>query len=42
MICPVQTMVIPVSEEFDEYAKKVNYQLQINGLSSEVDLKIII
>ena len=38
-ICPVQTMVIPVSEDFDEYAKKVNYQLQINGLKSQVDLK---
>ena len=32
-------MVIPVSEDFDEYAKKVNYQLQINGLKSQVDLK---
>ena len=38
-ICPIQTMVIPISEDFDEYAKKVNYQLQINGLKSQVDLK---
>ncbi len=38
-ICPLQTVVIPVSDEFDEYSKKVNKQLIDAGFSSEVDLK---
>ena len=38
-ISPLQTVVIPVSDEFDEYSKKVNKQLIDAGFSSEVDLK---
>ena len=38
-ISPLQTVVIPVSNEFDEYSKKVNKQLIDAGFSSEVDLK---
>ncbi len=38
-LCPVQTIVIPISSDFDEYAKKVNNELKKVGLSSEVDLK---
>ena len=38
-ISPLQTMVIPVSDEFDDYAKIVNKELKAVGISSEVDLK---
>ena len=38
-ISPLQTVVRPVSDEFDEYSKKVNKQLIYAGFSSEVDLK---
>ncbi len=38
-LCPVQTIVIPISSDFDDYAKEVNIQLKKVGLSSEVDLK---
>ena len=38
-ISPLQTVVIPVSDEFDEYSKKVNKELIDAGFSSEVDLK---
>ncbi len=38
-ISPLQTVVIPVSDEFDEYSKKVNKELVDAGFSSEVDLK---
>ena len=38
-ISPLQTVVIPVSDEFDEYSKKVNKQLVDAGFTSEVDLK---
>ena len=38
-LCPVQTIVIPISSDFDDYAKEVNSQLKKVGLSSEVDLK---
>ncbi len=38
-LCPVQTIVIPISSDFDEYAKEVNNELKKVGLSSEVDLK---
>ena len=38
-ISPLQTVVIPVSDEFDEYSKKVNKQLIDAGFSSEVDVK---
>ena len=32
-------MVIPVSDEFDEYAKEVTDKIRKNGLNCEVDLK---
>ena len=38
-ISPLQTVVIPVSDEFDVYSKKVNKQLIDAGFSSEVELK---
>jgi threonyl-tRNA synthetase len=38
-IAPQQIMVIPISEEFDDYAKEVNKKIKIAGISSEVDLK---
>ena len=38
-IAPLQTVVIPISEEFDEYAKVVNEKINNAGMSSEVDLK---
>ena len=38
-ISPLQTMVIPVSDEFDNYAKTVNKELKAVGILSEVDLK---
>jgi threonyl-tRNA synthetase len=38
-IAPLQVIVIPISEEFDTYAKKVNEKINDAGISSEVDLK---
>ncbi len=38
-LCPIQTIVIPISSDFDDYAKQVNSKLKKVGLSSEVDLK---
>ncbi len=38
-LCPVQTIVIPISSDFDDYAKEVNSKLKKEGISSEVDLK---
>jgi Threonyl-tRNA synthetase len=38
-ISPLQTMVIPVSEDFDNYAKEVNQKIKKVGINSEVDLK---
>ena len=38
-ISPLQTVVIPISDEFDEYSKQVNKKLIDAGFSSEVDLK---
>ena len=38
-LSPIQSMVIPISEDFDEYAKKVNSELKKSGITSEVDLK---
>ena len=38
-ISPIQTMVIPISDDFDSYAKKVNLELKQVGISSEIDLK---
>jgi threonyl-tRNA synthetase len=38
-ISPLQTMVIPVSEEFNDYAVKVSKKIKSVGISSSVDLK---
>ncbi len=38
-ISPLQSVVIPVSQDFDEYAKKVHNEVKKMGISSEVDLK---
>ena len=38
-ISPLQTVVIPISEEFNDYAKKVSDQIKKEGMSSVVDLK---
>ena len=38
-IAPLQTIVIPISEEFDNYAKEVNKKINNVGITSEVDLK---
>ena len=38
-IAPLQAVVIPISEEFDAYAKEVNEKINNVGISSEVDLK---
>ncbi|MDA9597570.1 threonine--tRNA ligase [Candidatus Pelagibacter sp.] len=38
-LAPLQTVVIPISEDFDEYAKEVNKKINIAGITSEVDLK---
>jgi len=38
-ISPIQAMVIPVSDEFDNYAKVVNQKIKNAGIKSEVDLK---
>ncbi len=38
-ISPLQIVVIPISEDFDNYAKKVNEELKQVGISSEIDLK---
>ena len=38
-ISPLQTAVIPISEEFDDYAIKVSKKIREVGISSIVDLK---
>ena len=38
-ISPLQTVVIPVSSDFDLYAKQVNKEIKKKGISSIVDLK---
>ena len=38
-ISPLQTMVIPISEEFNDYAIKVSKKIKDIGISSSVDLK---
>ena len=38
-ISPLQAMVIPVSNEFDAYAKKVYDKIKKTGIKCEVDLK---
>ena len=38
-ISPLQVMVIPISDEFDDYAKKVCQNVVEVGINCEVDLK---
>ncbi len=38
-ISPLQTVVIPISEEFDDYAIEVSNKIKQAGISSNVDLK---
>ena len=38
-ISPLQTVVIPISEDFEDYAIKVSKKIKEIGISSEVDLK---
>jgi threonyl-tRNA synthetase len=38
-ISPLQTVVIPISEDFDDYAIKVSKKIKQSGMSSFVDLK---
>jgi threonyl-tRNA synthetase len=38
-IAPLQSVVIPISEEFDIYAKEINEKINNAGINSEVDLK---
>ena len=38
-ISPLQTVVIPISEDFENYAKEVTEKIKDAGISSIVDLK---
>ena len=38
-ISPLQTVVIPISEDFEDYSKKVSKKIKEVGMSSMVDLK---
>lgn len=38
-LCPTQVKVLPISDHFIDYAKKVNAKLKENGIRSEVDFK---
>jgi threonyl-tRNA synthetase len=38
-LAPLQAVVIPVSEEFDKYAKEINKKIRDVGINCEVDLK---
>ena len=38
-ISPLQTVVIPISEDFNEYALSVHEKIKNSGISSDVDLK---
>ena len=38
-ISPLQTVVIPISEDFENYAKEVTKKIKEAGISSIVDLK---
>ena len=38
-ISPLQTMIIPISEEFNDYAVEVSKKIKSAGISSSVDLK---
>ena len=39
LLAPLQTMVIPISEEFNDYAVEVSNKIKNSGISSAVDLK---
>ncbi len=36
-LTPKQVVILPISEKFNDYAKKVNTELMINNINSEVD-----
>ncbi len=38
-ISPIQAMIIPVSDEFDEYSKEINKKIRNSGINCDVDLK---
>jgi len=38
-LSPLQVMVIPVSDDFNDYAEKINKKISETGITSEVDLK---
>ena len=38
-ITPLQSVVIPISNDFDEYAKNVYFELKKSGISAKVDLR---
>jgi threonyl-tRNA synthetase len=38
-LCPIQVKVLPISDNYIDYAKKVNAQLKESGIRSEVDFK---
>jgi threonyl-tRNA synthetase len=38
-LCPTQVKVLPISDNYIDYAKKVNAQLKESGIRSEVDFK---
>mgnify|MGYP001191157783 CR=1 FL=1 len=38
-ISPTQAVIIPVSDEFDDYAKEINKKIKNSGINCEVDLK---
>ena len=38
-LTPLQSMVIPISEDFNEYALSVNKKIKNSGISCDVDLK---
>ena len=38
-ISPLQTVVIPISEDFEDYAVEVSKKIKQAGMSSKVDLK---
>lgn len=38
-LCPEQVRVLPISEKFEEYAKKVQKELKANGIKCTTDLR---
>ena len=36
---PVQVMVIPISDKFNEYAEQVQYELKANGIRAKIDTR---